>query len=524
MPMPAPLRVLMVEDSRQDVDLCLHELRRSDFQPTSRTVQTPHDLQGELERGAWDVILSDYTMPGFNAIEALEIVRRHDAEVPFIVVTGTLDEETAVDCLKRGADNYVLKENLARLGPAVQQSLKFRDEHRHRQRLEHQLREAQKMEALGQLAAGIAHDFNNLITAMMGYAQVARLAVPAGHELAPPLDGIQQACTSAAALTKSLLTFSRRGEAQRVPLHLGRFVQDSLRLIRHMLPATIEVQADTTTPLPVFVKADANQLQQVLLNLVLNSRDAMPRGGELSLRVLAEPCPDGDVFDMVSTAGLGCVRLTVEDTGEGIPEHALPHIFEPFYTTKPRGQGTGLGLSIVHAIVTDHGGSIEVRSRSGRGTSIDIRLPRAPAPPPQSANDDPSAGLRGQGQSILIVEDHRQVRAIMAESLANAGYRVLQACDGAEGLDLLRAASQPVHLVILDVDLPKIDGPSCLLAMREVNPTQQALLISGLANRASIAAALPGEDVLSKPFSMSQLLATVHQRCAATSVQGECPK
>ncbi len=519
--MPAPLRVLMVEDNRHDVDLCMHELRRSDFQPTSRTVQTPDDLQAELARGAWDVVLSDYTMPGFNAIEALEIVRRNDAEVPFIVVTGTLDEETAVDCLKRGADDYVLKENLARLGPAVQQSLKFRDEHRHRQRLEHQLREAQKMEALGQLAAGIAHDFNNLITAMMGYAQFAQQTLPAGHELASPLDGIQQACTSASALTKSLLTFSRRGEVLRVPLHLGRFVQDSLRLIRHMLPATIEVHADTTTPDPIYVKADANQLQQVLLNLVLNSRDAMPRGGELGLRVLAEPCPDVDVFSMVSSAGLGCVLLSVEDTGGGIPEQALPHIFEPFYTTKPRGQGTGLGLSIVHAIVTDHGGTIDVRSRPGRGTSIEIRLPRVAPPQSETANADPAASQRGHGQSILIVEDHRQVRAIMAESLANAGYHVLQACDGAEGLDVLRAATQPVHLVILDVDLPKIDGPSCLLAMREVDPGQQALVISGLANRASIAATLPDEDVLSKPFSMSQLLAAVHERCTASSREGE---
>ncbi|MCC7292179.1 MAG: response regulator [Phycisphaerales bacterium] len=524
MPMPAPLRVLMVEDDRQDVDLCLHELRRADFQPTSRTVQTPGDLQSELGRGAWDVILSDYTMPGFNAIEALEIVRRNDAEVPFIVVTGTLDEETAVDCLKRGADNYVLKENLARLGAAVQQSLKFRDEHRHRQRLEHQLREAQKMEALGQLAAGIAHDFNNLITAMMGYAQVARLLIPPGHELTSPLDGIQQACTSAAALTKSLLTFSCRGEAQRLPLHLGRFVQDTLRLIRHMLPATIEVHADTATSAPIFVKADANQLQQVLLNLVLNSRDAMPRGGELGLRVLAEPCPEEDVFDMVSTAGLGCVRLTVEDTGDGIPEHALPHIFEPFYTTKPRGQGTGLGLSIVHAIVTDHGGTIDVLSRPGRGTSIDIRLPRVLAPQPETTDDDPTVSRRGQGQSILIVEDHRQVRAIMAECLANAGYRVLQACDGAQGLEQLRAAATPVDLVILDVDLPKLDGPTCLLAMRETHPAQRALLISGLANRASIATTLPGEDVLPKPFSMSQLLAAVDERCTAPSMQGECPK
>jgi two-component system cell cycle sensor histidine kinase/response regulator CckA len=373
---------------------------------------------------------------------------------------------------------------------------------------EEALRQAQKLDAVGRLASGVAHDFNNLLTAIFGFTALARRSLPPDHAAAQALDRIDEAATQAGGITKGLLTFTREEPAQRKPVILGKIVTDAAALLRRTLPADVDLRVSVDPDRPVWVLADTTQLHQVIMNLAINARDAMPGGGLLTLAV-----------DCVDTAGdhSSYARLTVTDTGAGMTPEVRDRVFDPFFTTKPIGEGTGLGLPITMGIVREHGGRIEVETELGRGTTFRILLPLgAPAAEtePRPANR-PIPG--GRGELVLLADDHTYVREIMASMLQSLGYRVLQAGDALSLLELFENNIDTVRVIAVDAELPGGGGQECLRrvhAKREMLPT---ILMSPAHDQN----ANNGDDptyVLGKPFQMNELADAVAAALARTGV------
>jgi PAS domain S-box-containing protein len=364
---------------------------------------------------------------------------------------------------------------------------------------EERMAQVQKMESLGTLASGVAHDFNNVLTAILGFCDMAGRDREEDERLAENLDGIRKAAVQATSVTRALLTFSRRSRTALVPLDLGRVVSGASLLIRRMLPAQIRLETDLGPDAPLHALADETLLLQVLVNLAINAREAMPAGGNLALRLRSTSVEGED--GVAETWG----RMIVEDDGEGISPEVRSRVFEPFFTTKSRERGTGLGLSVVHGIVTDHGGRIELEAREGGGTRVNIDLPLCPHP--ETAREV----VPGTGQRILLAEDDRQVRAILSEMLVTAGFKVTTAADGDKALDAFRAGSEFPDLVILDVDLPRTSGGACLQAIRKISPSLPVVMISGVEE-----GSLPEElrnvpYLLEKPFQMRELVEIVQK-------------
>lgn len=372
-----------------------------------------------------------------------------------------------------------------------------------RRELQEQLHQAQKMEAVGRLAGGVAHDFNNLLTVILGSVDQLRqrLAEPPGGTC-EALDAIERAAEQAAGVTRSLLTFSHNLPSERTPVNLCGVVERAGRLLQRLLPASIELEVDARcAPLP-WVNADVTQLQQVILNLAVNARDAMPAGGKLFIGV-TEGAPAGG-----SSEPLDVARIVVRDTGQGIPVEVRDRIFEPFFTTKDRGQGTGLGLSIVHSVVEDHDGWVDVESEVGRGTTFTVTLPCVP--PPDAGGADASAAAdeaepRGRGELVVLAEDNRAAREIMAAKLQALGYVVVQAGDGPGLVATARAQGPRVRVLVLDVDLPGRNGLDCLYELRSAGLRAPAVVITGSVEVNLAAAARAEAVVLRKPFRMGAL-------------------
>ena len=378
-----------------------------------------------------------------------------------------------------------------------------------RRKLEAQLVQAQKMEAVGQLSAGVAHDFNNSLMAILGYAEVACLMLPAGHPAAKDLDGIVAVVTQATGVTKSLLTFSRDTPLDVAPVNLGRFVHDSSRMLQRMLPAAIEMIIEAAKSSELWIRADGVQLNQVLMNLVVNARDAMPDGGRLRIQVLQEPPESADAWTAIATRGLGVVRLVVEDTGGGMSAEVLARVCDPFFTTKPRGQGTGLGMSIVHGIVESHQAHMQIESEEGRCTRIAVRFPRCEPSVAAGAAALPPADVSGCEATILVAEDNEQVRAVIATALESSGFTVLEACDGAEASRLFEERKGDIALAVLDVDMPGKSGKACMREFHDRRPTLPIVLITGFQDK-SITDGEPGDVLLlRKPFSPHKLIRLV---------------
>ena len=365
-----------------------------------------------------------------------------------------------------------------------------------RQQLEEQLRQAQKMEAMGTLAGGIAHDFNNILTAISGHAELAGMTISAKTAERRSIDGILSACRQATGLTRSLLTFSRRSTPHRSAVDLVQVVRDTLVLLRPLLPAAVLVSAEIDPKCPLWIQGDAAQLQQVLLNLALNARDAMPDGGALQIGTYRDE-HDADT-----------IVLEVSDTGSGMSERVKRRITEPFFTTKTRERGTGLGMSVVHGIVTDHHGTLEIESVLGEGTSIHVRLPEG-APPREAAittAPDCASGVAPLLSRVLLVEDNRHVSKLLASVFAANGYGVHIESDGLAALAAFKRQSHDLDLLVLDVDLPGMSGTNCLRAIRESGGHQPALLISGNPELAAHPEEFGNTRFLEKPFSMERLI------------------
>lgn len=373
--------------------------------------------------------------------------------------------------------------------------------------LEQQFREAQKMEAIGRLAGGIAHDFNNLLTSILGFARFAREAAGAESTIAEDVDEVLRAAERAAQLTKQLLTFSRRQVVQVEPLDINSVLIEMDRLLRRTLGENVEL---VTLPDPDAggVQADIGLLEQAIMNLAINARDAMPQGGTLTLQTQRMQIPPENMLLRNGASNIGDrVRLTVADTGVGMSADVREHCFEPFFTTKEKGKGTGLGLALVYNIVHQFEGSIEVESTPGNGTRVHLLFPRVDSPLAAARPAAEDAGVPGGTETILVVEDEESVRRLTVRLLTDLGYHVLEARNGSEALLLFLQHVEPVHLVLSDIVMPQMGGPEMVGRMWKARPGFRVLYISGFTDSSSLPSPEPGvsASLLLKPFTQERL-------------------
>ncbi|MBK8997532.1 MAG: PAS domain S-box protein [Myxococcales bacterium] len=379
-----------------------------------------------------------------------------------------------------------------------------------RRRLEEQLLQAQKMEGIGRLAGGIAHDFNNLLAVMQGCVGLALGELPADHPARRHIEPIADAGRRASDLTRQLLTFARRQVIEPRALDPNQVVEGISSLLARVLGDHIELEVSLDRGVGS-VRADAAQLEQVLMNLAINARDAMADGGRLGIATESALVHESEAREFADAVPGPHVVVSVTDTGTGLSPEAREHLFEPFFTTKPVGHGTGLGLATSYGIVKQAGGHIRVESEPGRGTSFRIYLPASPrpAPPPETA---PAEVAIPGGETILVVEDHDLVRGLVTRALAAFGYAVLSADGGQAALSLAAAHAGPIHLLLTDVTMPKMGGPELARELCRVRPGLKVLFTSGLADTAVAKDGVldAGVAFLAKPFTMSTLLDKVH--------------
>ncbi|MBI4420921.1 MAG: PAS domain S-box protein [Gemmatimonadetes bacterium] len=393
-----------------------------------------------------------------------------------------------------------------------------------KKRLEEQLRQAQKMEAIGRLAGGVAHDFNNLLTAMLGSAEMLLASLGPADPRAEDANDIKQAAARAAALTRQLLAFGRRQVLKPQLLSLNRVVNDVQRLLRRLIREDIELITRPGQDLAP-VLADRGQLEQVLVNLVVNARDAMPHGGVIMIETANVDLGEDFVRANPGSSSGPHVCLMVRDTGAGMDAETKAHIFEPFFTTKELGRGTGLGLATVYGIVKQSGGYITVESERNVGAAFGIYLPRAPSGAGgwgdlgmseadlQEEEDGaaPQPELRGGTETILVAEDEERIRVSAKRILEHYGYRVLLAADGQEALSLLDSTTSQVDLVVSDVVMPRMNGPQLYQAVRRRGRLVKFLFTSGYVGREGRGDLVldPAVPFLPKPWTLEDLIAKV---------------
>ena len=370
-----------------------------------------------------------------------------------------------------------------------------------RRKLEEQLRQAQKMEAVGQLAGGVAHDFNNLLTAILGYCNLMIDDIPKEDPLRQDLEEIKSAGERAAALTRQLLAFSRRQMLQPQVVDLNALVRQLEKLLRRLISEDVELVTALAPSLPA-VKVDPASIEQVLVNLAVNARDAMPDGGRLTIETSTVELDSSYVGTHPSVVPGRYVMLTVSDTGQGMDAATRARIFEPFFTTKDQGKGSGLGLATVYGIIQQSGGSIWVYSEPGQGTSFKVYLPTTESTASTRASDRGGDSAKKGWETVLLVEDEDAVRALAREVLRRHGYVVLEARHGLDALRLAERHPDTIHLMVTDIVMPHMSGRDLADRLAEVRPKMKVLFMSGYTDHAAMHRHLtPGAAFLQKPFT-----------------------
>ena len=519
------LRVLFVEDSQDDAALISRHLQRAGYEIDSFRVDTQEGFENAITNARWDLVISDHSMPHFSSLEALRALKEREVDCPFIIVSGTIGEDMAAEAMRAGAHDYVLKHNLARLAPAIERELgdaelrrQARDERIARQAVERQLQQSQKMEAVGRLAGGVAHDFNNLLTAILGFTGLAldKVDVP-GQTVQFELEQVKLAAERAARFTKQLLAFSRQQVLTPRLVDPVEAIDAMLPLLRQLIGADVDLTMAGHHGNGL-VRVDPGQFEQVIMNLAVNARDAMPNGGRLHIDTERVELGANEAERLQLAPGR-YMRISVIDNGLGMDDATRLRIFEPFFTTKPPGKGTGLGLSTVYGILRQSAGAIEVDSAVSKGTTFRVYIPVAEAKAsPLPARPQPRRLDKAQGL-ILIAEDEEAVRVVVRTVLTNAGFQLLEASTGTEAAAIAEKLTTAPDLLLTDVVMPGMIGPDLARIVTQRFPQTRVLYMTAYATHSAIPPGFlqEGDALLQKPFFPEQLLAKVYERLGIVS-------
>lgn len=502
-----PIRVLLIEDDEDD-----YVLIRKLLAPITRVkydlewVPTYQEALEAMDRGHYDVYLLDYYLGERTGLQLLGEINGRGLDGPVIFLTGRADYEIDIEAMRAGASDYLVKGQIN--ADLLERSIRYAIE---RRRLEQRLRQSQKMEAVGRLAGGIAHDFNNILAAIIGFCEIAMDRVPADSKARNSLERIFQAGIRGRDLTKQILTFSRQSEQEKKPLRLSLVIDETVRLLRASLPSTIHILPNITSE-SGFVLADAGQIQQVILNLCTNAAHAMrEKGGTISIDL-----SDVDILTQAgaphpSLAPGAYLRLSVRDTGEGIPRHILDRIFDPFFTTKKQGEGTGLGLSVVLGIVEGHGGAITVESTPRSESTFEIYLPKI--------IEARTEGWEGEEavptghERILFVDDEDALAEVGEELLFDLGYQVVTKTSSREALAILTLDTSRFDLVITDQTMPELTGVELAKDILAIRADMPIILCTGFSHLvdADTAKAAGIRAFAMKPLTKKEIARTIRK-------------
>jgi signal transduction histidine kinase/CheY-like chemotaxis protein len=435
--------------------------------------------------------------------------------LPMLPTLLTLPSPSALERVNRKLELEIEERRAAegevrRMNEELEERVARRTEER--RSLEDQLIQSQKMEAVGRLAGGVAHDFNNLLTVILGYNDLLREQAGNDVEAAEYVQEIQRAAERASALTNQLLTFSRRQVAVLREIDLNQVVRQIDKLLRRIIGEDIELEIHLDPELP-HVKVDPSHMDQVIMNLAINSRDAMPEGGRLTIETRPVTLTDEDPRRHIGVLPGRYVMLAVRDTGVGMTAATRARVFEPFFTTKEKGKGTGLGLSIVYGIVKQNHGEILVYSEPGHGTVFKIYLPAIETQSDLTDLEAEPPKMEPAQETVLVVEDEEQVRSLARTMLARAGYRVIEAPTGADALRLAAEFREPIHLLLTDVVMPGMNGVDLATQLTAARPSLRVLYMSGYTDNAIVKQSGLSADVpfLQKPFTSAGLHTKVRE-------------
>lgn len=507
-----PVKILLIEDNAGDARLLKEML--SDGGPDSFTLLWADWLSEgleQLETEEIDVVLLDLSLPDSQGLDTFTRVHARKPQMPVIVLSGLSDEKVSIKAVREGAQDYLIKGQVDNnlLTRAIRYAIERKQAEEHMQRQE-------RLAAVGQLAGGIAHDFNNFLTSIMLHAHILTHMQDVSSEAKSIAETITSESRRAAQLVRQILDFSRRSMMETKAIDLAAFLNETVNILRKTLPENIQLLVKTGGSEYV-VKADSTRIQQVVMNLALNARDAMPQGGRLRIDLSKVQTMPGEQLDIAKIWSTEIppgewVCLAVSDTGVGMTEKTQAHLFEPFFTTKGL-EGTGLGLAQVYGIVKQHGGYIGVDTELGRGTTFRIYLPVCNSDEDTSAEAQEALSIpKGSGEIILLVEDEEKVRKANQMMLESLGYQVLTAGNGKEGLAAYQSTDR-IDLVLTDMVMPEMGGKELVQEFQRTNPNVKILIMTGYAMQESLQELQDAgfTSIIYKPLDASALAKAVHQ-------------